>query len=177
MAKQRRLIVRIAVLSVIAIALAYTFYSNFIQDKAVVRVGEEAVNFALTDLEGNRIELADLKGKGVFLNFWGTYCPPCKKEMPLMEEVYQEYKDQGIEMIAVNVNEPELTVKRFVERYQLTFPVVMDKGDNVTKAYGIGPLPATYLIDEHGKLIREPIIRGMSKEDIIEFVELIKPSE
>lgn len=176
MAKQKRLAVRIAILSVIAIALAYTFYVNFFQDKSVVRVGDEAVNFALTDLEGNRVELAELKGKGVFINFWGEYCPPCKKEMPWMEEAYQEYKDQGIEIVAINVNEAELSVRNFVDRYKLSFPIVIDKGMKVSNAYGINPLPATYLVDEHGKVIKYKV-GGMTKKDITDFMELIKPSE
>ncbi|UOE92415.1 thiol-disulfide oxidoreductase ResA [Alkalihalobacillus sp. LMS39] len=171
---RKRLLLRTSILVVITIALVYTFYTNFFADKSSVRVGEEPINFVLTTLEGERIELADYKGQGVFLNFWGTYCKPCEEEMPIMDDFYQIYKDQGVEIIAVNVNEADLRVQRFVERYNLSFPVAIDKGMLVSDAYGIRPLPITFLINEHG--IVEKIHYGMMDEALVEeFMELIKP--
>ncbi|WP_096201019.1 thiol-disulfide oxidoreductase ResA [Bacillus sp. FJAT-45350] len=172
--KQKRLIVRTSILAVIAIALGYTFYSNFFADRSTVRVGDEAVNFVLTDLNGERIELAELRGNGVFLNFWGTYCPPCEREMPYMENLYNVYKDKGVEIIAVNVDEPELTVRTFVDRYKLTFPIVIDKGRNVLDAYGVSPLPTTLLIDEYGE-VQKVHIGGMTERQVEDFMELIVP--
>lgn len=172
--KQKRLIMRTSILTVIALALAYTFYSNFVADRSVAKAGDKSVNFVLNDLDGERIELEGLQGKGVFVNFWGTYCPPCEKEMPIMEDLYAEYKDQGVEIVAVNVNEPELTVERFVDRYGLSFPVVIDKGMNVSDAYGISPLPTTVLIDEHGTIVHVHT-GGMTEPMIRDFMERIKP--
>ncbi|MFC0559810.1 thiol-disulfide oxidoreductase ResA [Halalkalibacter alkalisediminis] len=172
--KQKRLIMRSSILAVIAIALAYTFYSNFIADRSVAKAGEASVNFVLNDLKGERIELEGLKGKGVFLNFWGTYCPPCVKEMPIMEELYTEYKEKGVEIIAVNAAEPGLTVERFAERYGLTFPIAIDKGRDVIDAYGISPLPTTILIDEHGTIVRVHQ-GGMTEQMVRDFMEEIKP--
>lgn len=153
MQKRKRLIIRTSILAVIVAALGYTFYSNFIADRSIARAGNESINFVLEDLEGERIELSEFRGKGVFLNFWGTFCPPCVKEMPIMDELYQEYREQGVEIVAINVNEPELTVKRFVERLDLSFPVTIDRGMNVSEAYGISPLPTTVLIDENGQIV------------------------
>ncbi|MBP3950534.1 thiol-disulfide oxidoreductase ResA [Bacillus suaedae] len=172
--KQKRLIMRTSILVIIGAALAYTFYSNFFADRSLAKVGEESKNFVIHDLEGQRIELKGLEGKGVFLNFWGTFCPPCEKEMPIMEELYQEYKDQGVEILAINVNEPELTVESFVERYNLTFPVAIDKDDIIADAYGISPLPATILIDEHGTIV-DVHTGGMPDQLIRDFMERIKP--
>jgi peroxiredoxin len=173
--KQKRLIIRSSILAVIAIALGYTFYSNFFADKSVVRVGEEAVNFVTTDLNDNRIELTELRGQGVFLNFWGTYCPPCEREMPNMEKFYQIYHDKGVEIIALDVDEPELTVRSFVDRHKLTFPIAIDKGRNITDAYGVSPLPTTVLIDEYGKVVKVHI-GGMTENQVEEFMELIVPN-
>ncbi|MGO4888251.1 thiol-disulfide oxidoreductase ResA [Anaerobacillus sp. MEB173] len=173
--KQKRLMIRTIVLLIIVAALGYTFYTNFFSEtKELVNVGDEAPNFVLTDLDGNRVELADLKGQGVFLNFWGTYCPPCEKEMPYMEKLYQIYKDQGVEILAVNVDEPRLTVERFVQRHKLTFPILMDEGLNVINAYGVSPLPTTFLIDKDGMVVGR-ILGGMNEESIEEYMQSIKP--
>ncbi|WP_100407145.1 thiol-disulfide oxidoreductase ResA [Bacillus solitudinis] len=172
--KQKRLFMRTTILAIIAVALGYTFYSNFIADHSVAQAGNDSVNFVLKDLEGERIELNDLQGKGVFLNFWGTYCPPCEKEMPYMESLYSEYKEKGVEIVAVNVNEPELTVQRFVERYSLSFPVVIDKGMKVSDAYGISPLPTTILIDEQGTIVHVHK-GGMTEQMVKDFMEKIIP--
>ena len=173
--KQKRLIMRTGILLVIFLALGYTFYSNFFADTASVRAGDEAINFVLTDLDGNRIELAELRGQGVFLNFWGTYCPPCEREMPYMEELYHEYHPKGVKIIAVNVNEPDLTVRAFSNRHKLTFPIAIDKGMNVSDAYGINPLPTTMLINEHGEVVKVHI-GGMTKEQVRAFMEEITPT-
>ncbi len=172
--KRKRLIIRSSILGVIALAIAYTLYANFIADRSIAKAGEESVNFVLETLDGERIELAELKGKGVFLNFWGTYCPPCEKEMPIMEELYEKYKAQGVEIIAVNVNEPELTVRGFVNRYKLTFPIAIDKGMFVSDAYGIRPLPTTILIDEHGTIVHVHK-GGMTRQMVQDFMDKIKP--
>ncbi|BAB05296.1 thiol-disulfide oxidoreductase ResA [Halalkalibacterium halodurans] len=174
MDKRKRFWMRLSILAVISVALGYTFYSNFFADRSLARAGEQAVNFVLEDLEGESIELRELEGKGVFLNFWGTYCPPCEREMPHMEKLYGEYKEQGVEIIAVNANEPELTVQRFVDRYGLSFPIVIDKGLNVIDAYGIRPLPTTILINEHGEIVKVHT-GGMTEQMVEEFMELIKP--
>ncbi|WP_062046716.1 thiol-disulfide oxidoreductase ResA [Bacillus sp. JCM 19034] len=172
--KQKRLVMRTIVLVIIGAALAYTFYSQFFMDKSIAKVGDESINFALTDLNGERVELSDFEGKGVFLNFWGTFCPPCEKEMPIMEELYDEYKEKGVEIIAVNVNEPKLTVERFASRYNLTFPIVIDKGRSVTNAYGVHPLPTTILINEHG-FVEQVFEGGMTESMVRDFMERIIP--
>ncbi|SDJ13130.1 AhpC/TSA family protein [Alteribacillus bidgolensis] len=84
--------------------------------------GDIEPNFQLETLEGETVELNDYRGQSVFLNFWGTYYPPCEEEMPYMENQYQEYKDKGVEILAVNVGESELAVERFVDRHPLSFP-------------------------------------------------------
>ncbi|OLO42636.1 thiol-disulfide oxidoreductase [Alkalihalophilus pseudofirmus] len=172
--KQRRLVIRSSILAIITIAIGYTFYINFFSDQSVVRAGDKATNFVVQDLLGETIELRELEGTGVFLNFWGTFCPPCEREMPIMEKLYHEYQDQGIEMIALNVDEADLVVQTFVDRYDLSFPVAIDKGRRITEGYGIRPLPTTVLINEHGEVVR--VHTGFMDEKIIrQFLEEIKP--
>ncbi|GAJ97687.1 cytochrome c-type biogenesis protein ResA [Geomicrobium sp. JCM 19055] len=174
--KQRRLIMRTTILSIIALSIGYVFYTNFIQaDTNRVEVGDRAPNFALMNMDGEKVELDDYRGEGVFLNFWGTYCPPCEEEMPYMENQYQLYEDEDIEILAVNVGENEVTVDRFVNRYQLTFPILLDQNRDVLNAYGVNLLPATFLIDEQGEVIKR-YIGGMSEQNVIDFMELINPA-
>src|SRR5699024_1852113 len=96
------------------------------------------------DLES--IQLSDLKGKGVMLNFWATFCKPCESEMPYMEELYADYKDKGIEILAVNLAESELSVNRFIDKYDLSFPVPHDTKGVVSDLYKVGPIPTSYFI-------------------------------
>ncbi|WP_273129111.1 thiol-disulfide oxidoreductase ResA [Bacillus weihaiensis] len=174
MKKKKRLLMRSIILILLISALGYTLYSNFFISKERVRAGSEAPNFLLKDLEGNEHQLSDYKGKGVFLNFWGTWCEPCEREMPYMNNQYQMYKDQGVEVLAVNIAESDLAVSTFVNKYDLSFPVVLDKQSQVFKAYGVGKLPATYLIDSDGKVV--DVITGTLTERMIqEYMEQIKP--
>ena len=174
MNKKQRLFMRTTILLLLLFAIGYTMYTNFFESKEIVDVGEEAPNFVLTDLEGNEVMLSDYKGKGVFLNFWGTWCEPCEREMPYMENQYQAYKDQGVEIIAVNIQETNLAVERFRDRHGLTFPIPMDKHDQVRQAYGILPLPTTILLDEDGKIVKKHS-GGLTEARVKEFMEMIKP--
>lgn len=167
---------RSSILGVIAVALGYVFYTNFMSGQETdVHEGEVAPNFVLQNMDGEEVELEDLRGKGVFLNFWGTYCPPCEDEMPHMEKQYEKYKDRGVEILAVNVGESDLAVERFVNRYDLTFPVLLDENKDVLDHYGIGPLPSTFLIDEDG-VVQRVLLGGMTEENIGEYMEEIEPS-
>lgn len=172
--RKKRLFIRSAVLIVIAIALVYLLYYSSSDNHTTVRIGDEAPNFVLRDLDGNEVELAEYRGQGVFLNFWGTYCPPCEKEMPYMENQYAIYRDKGVEILAVNVGEPELTVSRFVQRHDLSFPILMDNDRQVLDRYGVIPLPTTFLVNPDG-IVTDIITGGMTESNIAEYMESIKP--
>ncbi|TSB46864.1 thiol-disulfide oxidoreductase ResA [Alkalicoccobacillus porphyridii] len=174
--KRKRLIMRTVILLAILIAVGYAFYSNFIADHSIAQAGNASIDFSLEDLQGEPHQLSNYEGKGVMLNFWGTFCPPCEREMPHMEALYEEYKDKGVEILAVNVNEAPLTVNTFVNRYGLSFPILLDKGMNVTDAYGVRPLPTTILINESG-MITKVHEGGMTEEMVEEFLDSIVPQE
>ncbi|WP_042346277.1 thiol-disulfide oxidoreductase ResA [Bacillus massiliigorillae] len=173
--KKRRLIMRSVVLGLLGIAILYTLYANFTkEDNKVVAKGQEAPDFVLTDLEGKKHQLSDYKGQGVFLNFWGTWCPPCKEEMPYMDNQYQQYKDKGVQVLAVNIEESEVAVSSFVKKLGLSFPVPLDRDGRVNDAYGVFNLPVTFLIDKNGKII-DIIEAGMTEELVRQQMERIKP--
>lgn len=170
--KKKRLIIRTLVLIVLGAAIVFSITSK---DKVkVLAIGDQAPDFELVDMDGNRHRLSDYKGQGVFLNFWGTWCGPCKKEMPYMENQYNAFKDQGVQILAVNIAESNLKVNTFRQQYGLTFPIAIDKTGSVKGAYNIVPLPTTFLIDKNGKIVNI-ITREMSEGEIKSYMEQITP--
>ena len=117
----------------------------------------EAPDIVGPGLDGKTIRLEGFRGKAVFLNFWATWCIPCRQEMPAMERLYQEYKERGFVVLAVNVMEGLGAVKAFVQELKLTFPVVLDPDGKASMAYLVRGLPATYLIDRNQILVGRAI--------------------
>ena len=105
----------------------------------------------------NDMRLSDFRGKVVFLNFWGTWCPPCRREMPQMEEMYRDYRNFDFVILAIEVNQREGidAVRPFIESYELTFPILLDQG-RTGDLYKIRAFPTTLIIDPEG-IIRERI--------------------
>lgn len=172
--KKRRFFIRTGILLVMLAALCYTMYNSVFAKQDRVKEGSIAPNFVLQSVDGERIELKDLKGKGVFLNFWGTWCGPCKQEFPYMANQYEVFKDRGVEIVAVNVAESNIAVKNFMGSYGVNFPVAMDKDRQVTEAYDIGQLPTTLLVNPEGKVIK--VIKGtMTERNVYDYMNLIKP--
>ena len=111
------------------------------------------VDFSLIDINGRQFTLSEFKGKIVFLNFWTTWCPECRIEMPSMEKLHRRLNGQDFEMIAVNIQEPALQVKNFLKKYQLTFTVLLDAKGEIGRQFGIRAIPATYILDKNGGII------------------------
>jgi peroxiredoxin len=138
---------------------------------AMPREGFLAPDFALTTLEGQSIALSDLRGRVVLVNFWATWCPPCRLEMPAIQEVYEEYQEQGLVVLAINAQEPSTEITRFAEQLGLTFPIMSDRDGNVSGTYRVVSLPTTFVIDRSG-VIRDVIVGGpLSRALIISKVE------
>ncbi|WP_147060416.1 thiol-disulfide oxidoreductase ResA [Sporosarcina luteola] len=170
--KRSRLIFRTVVLLLLASAIIFSIFSK---DKVkVLAVGDKAPDFELVDSKGNKHRLSDYAGEGVFLNFWGTWCPPCKREMPYIEDQYKSFADKGVHVLSVNIGESNLKVDTFSQQYGLTFPIVIDKTKDVRDLYNIVPLPTTFLIDKDGK-ITKIITTEMTEEEIISYMESIQP--
>jgi peroxiredoxin len=119
------------------------------------RVGHPAPDFTLYDLDGEQVTLSDLRGQVVVVNFWATWCMPCRVEMPEFEIVYNKWKDQGMVILGVNVFEDPSRVSSAAEEMGITFPVLLDGDGLVAQSYELLGYPTTYLIDRDG------IIRGV----------------
>ncbi|MDQ0157213.1 thiol-disulfide oxidoreductase ResA [Robertmurraya andreesenii] len=174
--KKQRLIIRTVILILLGAAVVYTLYSNFTKDDMEkVEEGKKAPDFVLTDMNGEKHRLSDYEGKGVLLNFWATWCKPCKREMPYMESQYQKNKDNGIQVLAVNIGESDVVINEFIKRHGLTFPILNDKKQEVLTAYGVDPLPITFLIDKEGKIVKIHKGEIINEDVVIEMMEEIKP--
>lgn len=115
-----------------------------------VAAGEQAPDFQLQDLNGQAISLSDLRGKPVLINFWATWCPPCRGEMPYLQEIYEEWAGSGLVVLAVNLGESPAEVEDFRQSQNLTFTVLLDARQTVGQTYNITAIPTTFFIDKNG---------------------------
>ncbi len=133
------------------------------QEAAVgVNVGELAPDFTLNDLQGNPVALSDFRGKTVFVNFWATWCPPCRAEMPEIESLYQEYKDRGVVVIGVDIMEAQAQVRQYVQQGGYSWIFVLDTSGKVAVDYRITAIPTSFFIDKDG-IIQVVAIGAMTK--------------
>ena len=116
---------------------------------------------ALGTLEGKKVSLKDFRGKIVLLNFWASWCVPCREEMPAMEKLYQEYKEKNFVILAIAVKDSKQDTLNFVKELKLTYPIALDPDAKVGQEYGAWGLPVTYLIGPKG----EALARGWGPAD------------
>ncbi len=113
-------------------------------------------DFTLTDLQGKTWTLSDLHGKVALVNFWATWCPPCRSEMPDLGALYQRFKSQGLVVLAIS-DEDAVTVKPFVEHFKIAFPILLDSGDKVNEQFKIAGIPKTFIYGRDGALVAQAI--------------------
>lgn len=138
---------------------------------------EKAIDFTLKDQYGNEHTLSEYKGKTIFLNFWATWCPPCREEMPDIEEIYNEYGKNNNDIIVLGVAAPNLgregseeEIVNFLSENNYTFPVVMDFGGELVYKYDIVGFPSTFIINEDGEIVHK-IVGAMDKESMQRFIQ------
>lgn len=146
------------------------------KEEGVIKVGEAVPDFTLMNVEGEAVDLKDYRGKGVLINFWGTWCGPCEKEMPRMNEAYRS-KPDNVEILAVNLPESPVSVSGFVEKYGIDFPVLMDADGDVVEAYKVGSIPVTFLVDENGVLQERIMGELASVEYIQSLMKAVEPQK
>jgi peroxiredoxin len=128
---------------------------RFFKTMGIVKLAGIAppVEIALGDLTGKTIRVSDFKGKIVLLNFWTTWCPDCRYEMPSMEKLYRHFKDREFVMLAINLQEPAERVKSFYEKYKLSFTTLLDTNGQIGYRFGIRSIPTTFILNQKGGLI------------------------
>ncbi len=138
--------------------------------------GNLAPDFELRSVDGKTMKLSSLRGKKVIVNFWATWCPPCRLEMPEMEKFYTKNKNEGIEILAVNLTKAEKNradVPAFMKEFGITFPVLLDENSDVAQLYEVSSIPASFIIDTQG-VIREKIVGPMTRDLMEKMLGKIK---
>ncbi len=132
---------------------------------------EKAPDFTLEKLGGGKVSLSDYRGKILIIDFWATWCPPCRMEMPEFVELYRDYADKGVEIIGISIDQnPQAVLPAFVEKYKINFPILLTDR-KVDRAYGgISGIPTTFVVDREGKVYKQYV--GMRPREV--FEEAIK---
>lgn len=140
-----------------------------------IKGGKKAPNFCLEDLKGKKVELKHFKGKVVFLNFWATWCGPCKEEMPSTEALYTQFKEKNFVFLSISVDYAGLEpVKEFIEKQRYTFPVLIDPKGETLDLFDVKGIPTTFLIDKKGLMIGKAIgPRDWKKPEVISILNVL----
>ena len=137
------------------------------------RVGSLAPDFTVKMLTGETVRLSELRGKPVLLNFWATWCPPCREEMPFLQAVYKDRSYQDVLIIAMDRDEDTATINEFMRQNGYTFPVALDPGLSVSDAYQVFAIPTTFLIGRDGVIRLKKIGAFLNKGEIESSLKMI----
>ena len=162
----------VAVAVVIALGALWTWFNRLPEIAATPTLaqphtGFAAPNFTLDSTQGESFTLADLKGKVVLVNFWATWCPPCRAEMPAIDAAYRANKDAGFVVLAVDQMESADVVNAFGVKYNLSFPLLLDGDGAINRQYLVSALPTSFFVDRKG-VIRDMMIGGSMSREFIE---------
>jgi peroxiredoxin len=142
-----------------------------------IQPGLEMPNFTFPDINGREVSLSDHRGKVVLVNVWATWCPPCRQEMPSMQSLYEKFKGENFEILAVSIDsEGREAVAPFMRKMYLTFPALLDRGETMRSLYGITGVPESFIVDKQGILVEKIIgpINWATPEVFFFFKDLIQ---
>ena len=137
-----------------------------------VSLQESAPDFTLKSLDGGNLRLDEYRGQVVLINFWASWCGPCRQEMPLLDRLHQRYEDTGFAVLGVNVEGEVAPAREIVDKTNVSFPVLIDKGQLVSELYKLEAMPSTVVVDRDGRI--RYIHRGYKPGDEAKYVEVVK---
>lgn len=156
--------IRLFVLTALACALALSVYA--------AGSGKSAPNFTLRSNGGDNVKLSELRGEVVMINFWASWCGPCRQEMPLLDEMYQRYQPMGFTLLGVNVEEDPSKANALLKDLPVSFPVLYDTENEVSKLYDVVAMPSSVLIDRSGNI--RYIHKGYKPGDEDKYLDVIR---
>lgn len=140
--------------------------------QSAVQKGSPAPDFEIKYPDGRKVRLSDLRGKAVLVNFWATWCPPCRAEVPEIQNAYEKYKAGGFVVVAVNVQESTSAVAKFMKEYGMTFTVAIDSSGAIGRLYRVSGIPASFFVDRDG-IVREIFVGSLTSADLERLYDLI----
>jgi peroxiredoxin len=160
-------------LSILAAGGEDEFYSKMKINP--IKGNKKAPDFSLKDLDGKEVEIKQFKGKVVFLNFWATWCGPCKEEMPGLEVLHKQFKEKNFVLLTISVDyEGIKPVQEFMTKQKYTFPVLLDSKGETLDLFEVKGIPTTFLIDKKGKMVGKAIgPRDWKSVDIVSLINLL----
>lgn len=151
--------------------LSIFYFQNSSPDVVQAEVGTEtgmkAPDFTLTNINDQEVSLSDYRGQKVFLNFWASWCPPCREEMPDMQKLHEEYDNQVV-ILAVNIGESKSTAANFMMQNNLDFPVLLDNNKSTAQNYLVRGIPTSYFLNQDG-IIKEKVVGAVSYQKMLEL--------
>ena len=139
-------------------------------------VDQQALDFALNDLGGKSIKLSDLHGHPVVINFWATWCPPCRQEVPALQAAYQRYQASGVVLLGLDLREDASTVQKFVAPYGVTYPLLLDQSGAIASQYQVAGIPTTIVVDSDG-VIRARHVGPMTEDQFAQYIDPLIASQ
>jgi len=163
--------ISILLIAALIVSGASFFYlqntTTTVEAEVGTEVGMEAPDFTLLNINDQNVSLSDYRGQRVFLNFWASWCPPCRKEMPDMQRLHEEYGEEVV-ILAVNVGENKSTAANFMMQNGLNFPVLLDKDKATAQNYLVRGIPTSYFLDQNG-VIKEKVVGALSYQGMLEL--------
>lgn len=152
---------------------ALLLVSAGLPESTVLQPDVAAPDFTLSTLKGETLSLDALRGSPVIVNFWATWCVPCRIEMPALQSLYDDYADSGLHVLAINLGEPRAAVVQWAESFELTFDILLDPDGGTAVSYGMRAPPATFVIAPDGRIVRVfygPVTAGQLRAALAVFL-------
>ncbi len=158
----KKLLIRGRVVSVIGIVVGFVLLLafGFTRDPRYIRsrlIGQQAPSFNLTSFSGETIRLGELRGKAVMINFWSSWCPPCRDEAPVLEAAWKEYKEGGVVFVGVDIQDKEEDARAFIQEFRITYKNGWDPTGRVAVNYGVWGIPETFFLDREGRITHKHV--------------------